>query len=162
MTTSTNDSRVNDANDAAELAQTGPGTIAGRYFRRFWLPVAEVRDVEPGRAKAIQVLGQQFTFYRGVTGDAHLVDYFCAHRSSPLFTGHVEGDCIRCFYHGWMYDADGQCVEQPAEDAAFAAKVHEHYRTPYVTTIIAGIVMMALAGVLPIEIGRASCRERVC
>jgi len=110
MTTSTNDSRVNDANDVAELAQTGPGTIAGRYFRRFWLPVAEVCDVEPGRAKAIQVLGQEFTLYRGVTGDPHLVDYFCAHRSSPLFTGHVEGDCIRCFYHGWMYDADGQCV----------------------------------------------------
>jgi 5,5'-dehydrodivanillate O-demethylase len=123
MTTSTNDSHVNDANDVAELAQTGPDTIAGRYFRRFWLPVAEVRDVEPGRAKAIAVLGQLFTLYRGVTGDPHLVDYFCAHRSSPLFTGHVEGDCIRCFYHGWMYDAAGQCVEQPAEDEAFAAKV---------------------------------------
>lgn len=103
---------------------TGPGTLAGRYLRRFWLPVAEVGDVAAGRARAIRILGEQFTLYRGTTGDAHLVDYLCAHRNVPLFTGNVEGDCIRCFYHGWMYDAAGQCVEQPAEDEAFAAKVH--------------------------------------
>jgi 5,5'-dehydrodivanillate O-demethylase oxygenase subunit len=123
MTTSSRDGRVNDANDVVELTQTDPETIAGRYLRRFWLPVAEVGDVAAGRAKAIQILGQQFTLFRGVTGDPHLVDYFCAHRSSPLFTGHIEGDCIRCFYHGWLYNAAGQCVEQPAEDAAFADKV---------------------------------------
>jgi 5,5'-dehydrodivanillate O-demethylase len=123
MTTTGKPSHVNDANEIAELSKTGPGTIAGRYLRRFWLPVAEVSDVEPGRAKAIHVLGQEFTFFRGATGESHLVDYYCAHRSSPLFTGHVEGDCIRCFYHGWLYDAAGQCVEQPAEDEAFASKV---------------------------------------
>lgn len=81
---------------------TGPGTLAGRYLRRFWLPVAEVGDVAAGRARAIRILGEQFTLYRGTTGDAHLVDYLCAHRNVPLFTGNVEGDCIRCFYHGWM------------------------------------------------------------
>src|SRR5262249_5453909 len=47
----------------------------------------------------------------------------CAHRGTQLSTGWVEGDCIRCFYHGWKYDGSGQCVEQPAEDAAFAGKV---------------------------------------
>ncbi|HXE28408.1 MAG TPA: Rieske 2Fe-2S domain-containing protein, partial [Stellaceae bacterium] len=34
-----------------------------------------------------------------------------------------EGDCIRCFYHGWKFDGHGQCTEQPAEKASFAAKV---------------------------------------
>jgi 5,5'-dehydrodivanillate O-demethylase len=29
--------------------------------------------------------------------------------------GRVEGDCIRCPYHGWLYDRSGQCLEQPAE-----------------------------------------------
>jgi 5,5'-dehydrodivanillate O-demethylase len=35
----------------------------------------------------------------------------------------VEGDCIRCLYHGWKYDGTGQCVEQPGEDVSFATKV---------------------------------------
>src|SRR5262249_22542868 len=47
----------------------------------------------------------------------------CAHRGTQLSTGWVEGDCIRCFYHGWKYDGSGQCVEQPAEDAGFVSKV---------------------------------------
>jgi 5,5'-dehydrodivanillate O-demethylase len=106
-----------------DMAKTGPGTIAGRYLRRFWLPVAELTDVAPGRAKAIHVLGEQFTFFRGENGDPHLLAYFCAHRNTPLFTGRVEGDCLRCFYHGWSYDGTGQCVEQPVEDISFAQKV---------------------------------------
>ena len=42
----------------------------------------------------------------------------CAHRGTQLSTGWVEGDCVRCFYHGWKYDGAGQCVELPAEDPA--------------------------------------------
>jgi 5,5'-dehydrodivanillate O-demethylase len=123
MTTIDRSLSDDDSNDLAELSKIGPGSIAGRYFRRFWLPVAELNELEPGRAKSIQVFGERFTFYRGQSGEPHLVDYYCAHRSSPLFTGHVEGDCIRCFYHGWSYDSTGQCVEQPAEDQSFAQKV---------------------------------------
>jgi 5,5'-dehydrodivanillate O-demethylase len=106
-----------------DMAKTGPGAIAGRYLRRFWLPIAELTDVLPGRAKAIDVLGERFTYYRGENGDPHLLAYFCAHRNTPLFTGRVEGDRLRCFYHGWSYDGTGQCVEQPAEDAAYAQKI---------------------------------------
>jgi 5,5'-dehydrodivanillate O-demethylase len=105
------------------ITHTGPGTLAGRYLRRFWTPVAEIAEVAPGRAKAIQILGERFTFYRGENGAPHLLAYFCAHRHTPLFTGRVEGDCLRCFYHGWKYDETGQCVEQPAEDESFALKV---------------------------------------
>gem|GEM_PF-6976998 len=35
-----------------DMAKTSPDTIAGRYLRRFWLPVAELADVAPGRANA--------------------------------------------------------------------------------------------------------------
>jgi 5,5'-dehydrodivanillate O-demethylase len=40
-----------------------------------------------------------------------------------LSAGRVEGDGLRCFYHGWKYDASGQCVEQPAEPKPFAKQV---------------------------------------
>jgi 5,5'-dehydrodivanillate O-demethylase len=108
-----------------ELAfdRTGPGTPAGRYLRQFWIPVAMVDDVKPGRAKTIMVMSENFTLYRGENGDAHLVGHLCPHRHVAMAIGRVEGDCIRCFYHGWKFDHEGSCVEQPAEDAAFAAKV---------------------------------------
>jgi 5,5'-dehydrodivanillate O-demethylase len=109
--------------DAVDFAHTGPDTPAGRYFRRFWIPIARLEDVPPGRAKPIQLLNQKFTYYRGETGTPHLVGYYCAHRSTQMSTGWVEGDCIRCFYHGWKYDETGKCIEQPAEKETFAGKV---------------------------------------
>jgi 5,5'-dehydrodivanillate O-demethylase len=106
-----------------DFAHTGPGTLAGRYLRRFWLPVYRAEDLRLGRAVPLRIMGQDFTLYRGEGGAPHVLAPRCAHRATQLSTGWVEGDCLRCFYHGWKYDATGQCVEQPAEDGAFARKV---------------------------------------
>jgi 5,5'-dehydrodivanillate O-demethylase len=110
--------------DQADYSHTGPGTLAGRYLRRFWQPVHLSKDLPAGHSVPIRIMGEDFTLYRGESGAAHVVGFRCAHRGMQLSAGFVEGDCIRCSYHGWMYDGAGQCVEQPAEDAAFAAKVH--------------------------------------
>jgi 5,5'-dehydrodivanillate O-demethylase len=107
----------------SDLAHAGPGTLAGQYLRRFWQPAYVGRDLLPGHAKPVRILGEDFTLYRGEGGAAHAVAFRCAHRGTQLSTGWVEGDCLRCFYHGWKYDGGGQCVEQPAEDAGFASKV---------------------------------------
>ncbi|HEY7065030.1 MAG TPA: Rieske 2Fe-2S domain-containing protein [Chloroflexota bacterium] len=101
----------------------GPDTLGGRYLRRFWHPVYVAADLQPGHAKPLRILGADFTLYRGEDGAPHLVAPRCAHRGTQLSTGWVEGDCIRCFYHGWKYDSSGQCVEMPAEDASFPPKV---------------------------------------
>jgi 5,5'-dehydrodivanillate O-demethylase oxygenase subunit len=106
-----------------EIAHTGPETPAGRYLRRFWLPVAMLDDVAPVRAKPLLVLNERFTYYRGASGEPYLVGFYCAHRSTQMSTGWVEGEELRCFYHGWKYTGMGQCIEQPAEGDAFAAKV---------------------------------------
>jgi len=106
-----------------DFARTGPDTLTGKYLRNFWTAVAMLDDVKPGRARPIQIMNEWFTYYRGATGVPHLVGFRCAHRGTQMSTGWVEGDCIRCFYHGWKYDADGQCVEQPAEHEGFAQKV---------------------------------------
>lgn len=105
------------------IDQCGPETLSGRYLRRFWTPVAMLDDVAPGRAKPLTILGEAFTYYRGATGEPHVVAPLCPHRHVALSLGWVEDDCLRCVYHGWKYDADGQCVEQPAEDSSFARKV---------------------------------------
>lgn len=106
-----------------DLICTGPGTPAGKYLRMFWHPVYRAEDIPPGAAKPIRIMGEDFTLYRGTGGTAHLVAFRCAHRGTQLSAGWVEGDCIRCMYHGWLYDGAGQCVEQPAEEESFAKKI---------------------------------------
>jgi 5,5'-dehydrodivanillate O-demethylase oxygenase subunit len=143
--------------DAIDFAHTGPGTLAGRYFRRFWIPVARLDDVPPGRAKPVELLNQKFTYYRGATGTPHLVGYYCAHRSTQMSTGWVEGDCIRCFYHGWKYDETGACIEQPAEMDDFAAKVGIE---GYPTQTYLGLVYAYLGDGEPPEFWRFEVMEQ--
>jgi 5,5'-dehydrodivanillate O-demethylase len=106
-----------------DFHHTGPGTLAGEYMRRFWHPVYHSADLAAGKAKPLRIMNADYTLYRGTDGRAHIVDARCAHRGTRLSAGRVEGDSIRCFYHGWKFDGSGQCVEQPAEPKSFAHKV---------------------------------------
>src|SRR3954451_8659959 len=116
-------SRAADRARYTDFVHTGPGTLAGRYLRSFWQPVALSQDLPAGRALPIRIMSEDFTLYRGESGTPHLVAFRCAHRGTQLSTGWVEGDDLRCFYHGWKYDETGQCVEMPAEDPSFPPKV---------------------------------------
>jgi 5,5'-dehydrodivanillate O-demethylase oxygenase subunit len=109
--------------DTSDFAHVGPETLAGRYLRRFWHPIARGADLVPGRPVRAAFANEHFTLYRGQSGAVVLLDDRCPHRQTSLAFGWVEDDCIRCLYHGWVFDPTGQCVEQPAENAAFAAKV---------------------------------------
>jgi len=106
-----------------DFHHTGPNTLAGRYLRMFWQPVHHSEDLPAGHAKPIKIMNVDYTLYRGDDGQPHLVDFRCPHRGMQLSAGWVEGDSIRCFYHGWKFDGSGQCVEQPAESKSFAHKV---------------------------------------
>ena len=106
-----------------DLEPVGPGTPSGRYLRLFWQPVLRARDLKPKQAMPVEILGEKFTVYRGEDGALHVVEYRCAHRGAPLSIGWVEGDTIRCRYHGWRFDGSGQCVEMPNEDRPFCDRV---------------------------------------
>ena len=106
-----------------DFVHSGPGTLAGRWLRTFWHPVLRSVDLPTGQAKPIEIMSEQFTLYRGEGGDPHLLAFRCAHRGTQLSTGWVEGDTLRCFYHGWRYDGTGQCVEQPAEPEPFCQRI---------------------------------------
>jgi 5,5'-dehydrodivanillate O-demethylase len=107
----------------ADLVQTGPGTLAGSYLRRFWQPVYHSADIGVEQIKPVRVMGETFTLYRGASGTLHLVERSCPHRGTQLTAGHVEGEAIRCFYHGWKFEGNGQCVDQPAENIPFSDRV---------------------------------------
>ena len=106
-----------------QIVRTGPETLAGRYLRRIWQPVYHSADIAAGKAKPVRIMGETFTLYRGASGELHMVDGFCPHRGMQLSAGTVEGEAIRCFYHGWKFDGAGKCIEQPAEESRFCAKI---------------------------------------
>jgi 5,5'-dehydrodivanillate O-demethylase len=106
-----------------DFVHTGPGTIAGRYLRRFWQPVYLSRDLAKGKPVPIRVMGEDFTLYRGESGRPYITVHRCPHRGTQLSTGRVEGEQLSCRYHGWTFDPTGQCTAQPAEPQPFCHKV---------------------------------------
>src|SRR3954468_22573977 len=84
-----------------DFVHTGPGTLAGRYLRMFWQPVYRAQDLKPGLAMPIRLMSEDLTLYRGEGGTVHTLAFRCAHRLTQLSTGWIEGENIRCRYHGW-------------------------------------------------------------
>ena len=106
-----------------DIACTRPGTPGGRFMRQFWLAVHRSEDLPAGHAKPLRIMSEDYTLYRGESGKAQVFAYRCPHRGAQLHLGWVEGDAIRCLYHGWKFEPSGQCIEQPAEAPDFARKV---------------------------------------
>jgi nitrite reductase/ring-hydroxylating ferredoxin subunit len=108
------------------LTKTGPGTAMGALIRRYWIPVVQSKEVEPGgRVKRVMLLGERLVAFRGTSGRPGLIGEFCPHRLASLYFGRVEEAGMRCVYHGWKYGLDGQCLEMPSEppESGFASKV---------------------------------------
>jgi phthalate 4,5-dioxygenase oxygenase subunit len=113
--------------DNAFLTQVGPGTPVGELFRRFWIPALLSEelpgpDCEPVR---LRLLGEDLLGFKDTSGRAAIVDAYCPHRSAPLFFGRNEEYGLRCVYHGWKFDVDGNCVDMPncTEGASFKERV---------------------------------------
>ena len=81
-----------------------------------WYVAAWDSEVENGTKLARTILEQPVVIYRGESGQYIALDDRCCHRAAPLSLGRIEGDCIRCMYHGMKYDADGICIEIPGQD----------------------------------------------
>ncbi|MDB5644128.1 MAG: ring-hydroxylating dioxygenase, large terminal subunit [Hyphomicrobiales bacterium] len=109
------------------LTQTGPGKPMGELFRRYWMPILHdwelpENDCPPVRVK---VLSERLLAFRDSEGKLGLIDEFCAHRGVSLWFGRNEECGLRCPYHGWKFDVNGQCVDVPSEPAesGYAQKI---------------------------------------
>jgi nitrite reductase/ring-hydroxylating ferredoxin subunit len=80
-----------------------------------WFVVATSEGLAKGEIRALRYFGRDLVVYRTDSGEARLVDAYCAHLGAHLAVGgKVEGKCIRCPFHGWAYDgATGQCTDIP-------------------------------------------------
>ena len=98
----------------AALAAVGAGTPMGELMRRYWHPVGLTADANETPRK-LRILGEDLILFRDRAGRPGLVYPHCAHRGASLYYGKVEARGIRCCYHGWLFDVEGHCLEQPCE-----------------------------------------------
>ena len=109
----------------SELMQVDAGTPAGELLRRYWWPVAFSRELNDFPVKRVELLGDFFALFKTPSGRLGILPETCPHRHASLAYGMTEEDGLRCSYHGWAFDPEGNCIDQPAErdSTAFRERV---------------------------------------
>ena len=105
----------------AELTEVGAGKPMGELLRRYWHPIGLPGDAGATPRK-VRLLGEDLILFRDGSGQPGLVHPHCTHRGTSLYYGKVEERGIRCCYHGWLYDVQGHCLEQPCEPEGGTAR----------------------------------------
>lgn len=106
----------------------------GQLMRRHWTPVClseEVSEADGAPVKA-RVFGENLVVFRDTEGRVGVLEETCPHRRASLVLGRNEEGGLRCLYHGWKMDINGNVLEMPSEPAAscMASKVkHKAYQT---------------------------------
>jgi len=85
-----------------------------QVLRRTWQPVALVNEVPPGTARRVRLLDVELVVARLETGELLVADNACPHKGMQLDRGSVVGRELQCVYHGWRFDASGQCTAIPS------------------------------------------------
>jgi len=106
----------------------------GQLMRRHWTPVCLAEEVaEPdGTPVKARVFGEDLVVFRDTRGSVGVMHERCPHRGASLALGRNEDCGLRCLYHGWKMDVEGNVLEMASEPAAsqMAQKVkHRAYPT---------------------------------
>ena len=99
------------------LCRVGPGTPMGNLMREYWVPALPssefpTPDCPP---KRMRLLGENLVMFRDTQGRMGALIEACPHRGASLYFGRNEDCGLRCVYHGWKFDVDGNCIDMPSE-----------------------------------------------
>ncbi len=99
------------------LTQVDPGTPMGGLMREFWIPAIRSDELAEadGAPLRIRLLCENLIAFRATSGRVGIIQSVCAHRGASLFFGRNEEEGLRCIYHGWKFDLEGNCVDMPGE-----------------------------------------------
>lgn len=86
------------------------------WIKNAWYVAGWASELEAGKLLARTYLEQPVVHFRKQDGTALALEDRCCHRLAPLSMGRIEGDCVRCMYHGLKFDGTGKCVEIPGQD----------------------------------------------
>ncbi len=134
--------------DNARLTQTGPDTPMGNVFRAYWMPALLSRELpEPDcPPKRVKLLSEDFVAFRDTQGRVGIVEPVCSHRGANLFFGRVEDCGIRCAYHGWKFDREGNCLDMPTLPREMAERIRPRAAIRALETRESGDVIWAYMG----------------
>ncbi len=105
---------MTNAIESQELTRISPGTPMGELMRQYWIPAAKSSEVpSKGDPLRLMLLGEKLIAFRDGIGRVGVLDHRCPHRCASLFFGRNEDAGIRCVYHGWKFDAEGNCIDMP-------------------------------------------------
>ena len=122
------------------LTQVGPGTPMGELQRPTGTPIAGSSELdEDNPTKEVRLLGEDLVLFRSAAGKLGLILPSCPHRNANLSYGIPEPEGIRCAYHGWLFDEQGNCVDQPSEPAGSRFKEKVKIKA-YVAEELGGVV----------------------
>jgi nitrite reductase/ring-hydroxylating ferredoxin subunit len=107
----------------AKLTEVGRGKPMGELLRRYWHPVGLCAHATE-TPRQVRILGEDLILFRDGAGRPGLLHARCCHRGTTLYYGRVEERGIRCCYHGWLYDVQGNCLDQPCEPDGGAKHWH--------------------------------------
>ena len=113
----------------------------GRMMRRYWLPALmseEVPDAD-GTPVRVRMLGEDLVAFRDTEGRVGVLGEYCPHRRASLVLGRNEECGLRCLYHGWKMDVQGNVVEMPSEPAQ-SGLMQKVKHTAYPTHEAGGLV----------------------
>ena len=108
------------------LTRVGPGTPLGELMREYWVPACLPSELKPDATPTrLKLLGEKLIAFRDTQGRIGILDHRCPHRCASMFFGRNEEGGIRCAYHGWKFDVEGNCLDQPnlPEDLRFTDRV---------------------------------------
>lgn len=108
------------------FTRVGPGTPMGELLRRYWWPVGLSADLK-NKPTLIRLLCEDLVLFRDGQGRPGIVGAQCSHRRANLCLGNVTKDGLRCRYHGWMYDINGQLLDVPGEPPNTVLKQNVHH-----------------------------------
>lgn len=86
------------------------------FLKNAWYIAAWSDELGPGEPRGRRILGRPVVLWRGTSGAVVAQEDRCPHRMAPLSMGRVEGESLRCMYHGARFDASGRCVEIPGQE----------------------------------------------
>src|SRR5436309_12232603 len=104
----------------------------GQLMRRHWVPAClseEVAEVDGAPVK-VRLLGQDLVVFRDTDGRLGVLDEYCPHRRASLALARNEECGLRCLYHGWKMDVEGNVLEmasEPPESALVSKTKHKAY-----------------------------------
>jgi phthalate 4,5-dioxygenase oxygenase subunit len=100
----------------------------GRLMRRHWIAACLSEEVmSDGAPVKARLLGEDLVVFRDSKGRVGVLGEFCAHRRASLLYGRNEECGLRCLYHGWKFDVDGNVLEMASEpaDSSFPERVKQ-------------------------------------